>query len=91
MKIRIYKTNTLFMRVCNSSEELFKTVESLYKEFNQKCFLYTLNKRFYIISKVAPNQEFFAVKYYIKGILEEYAKLLSVDAINEIGKKIKTS
>ena len=91
MKIRIYKVNTIFLYVCNTTEELYEMIETLYKTFDAKCYLYVLNKRFYLLTKTSPNQNFIKIKYYVKGLLEEYAKLLSADAINEIGKTIKTS
>lgn len=86
------KVGYIYLYRCNSTDELFKTIEKLYKNFDRECSLYSYKEKYYLCFKTNPSSiASVCVSNYVKGFLEEYGKLLSTDAIKKIGAFLKSS
>lgn len=75
-----------------SSEVMLNSITKLYKEINCTSTLFLLNNKYYLEMpysiqqlKVYKIKDNFFTKYYI----EEYGKIISLNAVNEIGKSFK--
>ena len=68
-------------------------MKELYSNNREKCSLYLYRKKYYLITleNLAIKNSKSIKNIYLTSVLEEYGKLLSKDAINEIGSLIKDS
>ncbi len=88
------KCKNYFIYKFNDCEALFDAVSALYEKNNAKARLYTYNKQYFLEVNKCITHFKYKTPYsqkYIKNILEEYGKLISENAIIEIGKAIKDS
>ncbi len=75
----------------NDCEALFDTISQLYKDYNRESVLYAYNKQFYLEVKHCIkhlDNKYNANEKHVKNILEEYAKVISKNAVAEIGRAI---
>lgn len=76
----------------NDAETLFEIVLTLYDNYSEKSSLYIYKKQYYLEMCRSYNrlEKYRAIsKTNLKDILEEYGKIVSNNAILEIGKAIK--
>lgn len=92
-KLRVYKgDSTINFYKIKDSDTLMNITLKLYGHYNGESHLYLYNKQYYLrikkgcLNNIKPQK---INRKYLKGILEEYGKLISKDAVNEIGSKIK--
>ncbi len=97
----IYKTSkplvlnfqgNIYLYVAKNCAELFDIIEKLYYKEINKSELYSYKKRYYLLCETKEKIQFLdKTDIYTKAYLEEYAKLLSNNAIKKIGFYIKNS
>ena len=99
--IIIYKTtkaislsfkNNIYLYTANNCTQVLDTIEELYNKKFIRCELYKYKNNYYLLCETKEElRNFKKTCNYVKAYLEEYAKLISKNAVTEIGFYIKNS
>ena len=82
----------MYLKTTTNCKELFNTIEEILQANIKNSTLFLYNKKYYLICEAEQlPKNFKQTSVYTKPYLEEYAKLLSENAIKDIGRIIKNS